>query len=223
MESRGGFYNDGYEDCDGAEGVTANVGTSSVELQYGCMTGVDAQTPLIIPNGNYCVFRSPLDGGGYCGDGYCQAEIIVNNVTTTLENITNCSKDCSASPTRFDCYNHQHDEGQNCVCDPGWYNCDGNTQNGCESSTACGGCVPNCVDRQCGSDDCGGSCGSCACPDCTTQGLVCNETTYKCESTSHVCELGQFACGFGCCNNTQYCCNNFTCVNNMTYCQASPE
>lgn len=221
MENRGGLYNDGYEDCDGAEGVTTDVQNSLIELQYGCMTGVGAQTPPIIPNGNYCVFKSPLAGGGYCGDGYCQAEIVINNVTTTLETINNCSEDCSEVETRVTCSSHQHDESNHCVCDTGWYNCDGLSANGCENSDSECGCVRQCADRQCGSDGCGGSCGDCSCSDCTQDTLVCNEATYKCESLSHVCAAGSFPCGFGCCGDNQYCCGELTCVDILSACSYS--
>ncbi|MFA5109112.1 MAG: hypothetical protein WC458_01025 [Patescibacteria group bacterium] len=90
MEGRGGIYNDGYEDCDGLEGVVSSVSASSINSQYGCMTGVNASVPTPIITNSYCVFKSPTDGGGYCGDGYCQAKIGNNN----MENCWNCQKDC---------------------------------------------------------------------------------------------------------------------------------
>lgn len=167
MEARGGFYNDGYEDCDGAEGVTTDVSLSKIALQYGCLTGVGAQTPPVIPNGNYCVFKSPLAGGGYCGDDYCQLELVTANGTTTLETSATgtpgyCS-DCTASSTPLTCANHQHPEGTNCACDTGWYNCDGNNNNGCESDTSCS-CPPQCTGKVCGPDTCGGFCPPNNCP-----------------------------------------------------------
>ena len=92
-EGRGGIYNDGYEDCDVNDGITNNVASSSVAMQYGCQT-VDSNTPNPIPNSNYCVFKSPLKGGGYCGDGVCQCLADKDTGVCTLENCWNCQSDC---------------------------------------------------------------------------------------------------------------------------------
>jgi len=96
-EGRGGFYNDGYEDCDINSGVTNIVGNSSPNNQYACRT-INNQTPNPILTGGYCVYKPPFktgsdDVGGYCGDGYCQVK--VNG--QLMENNINCPKDCSAA------------------------------------------------------------------------------------------------------------------------------
>jgi len=83
-EGRGGVYNDGYEDCDGGDGITANVPLSNINLQYACST-VSSDTPNPILNNSYCVYKSPLDGGGFCGDGFCDL---------SKEGACNCAKDC---------------------------------------------------------------------------------------------------------------------------------
>ncbi len=83
-EGRGGLYNDGNESCDINDGVTDNAASSSIKMQYGCAT-FNSNTPFPIPNNSYCVFKSPINGGGYCGDGYCQID---------YENYDNCSYDC---------------------------------------------------------------------------------------------------------------------------------
>ncbi|MFA6194654.1 MAG: hypothetical protein WC719_02830 [Patescibacteria group bacterium] len=88
-EGRGGVHNDGYEDCDGAAGTTSNISTSSA-IQYGCRTGVGSTVPNPILTNTYCVFKSPTDGGGYCGDGYCQSGIL----PTGPESACNCVQDC---------------------------------------------------------------------------------------------------------------------------------
>ncbi len=95
LEGRGGLYNDGREDCDGLEGITNMVDNSSINLQYGCQTGVGSTTPNPILTNNYCVFKSPLAGGGYCGDGYCQK--LVNG--TSRENCWSCPVDCGVCVT----------------------------------------------------------------------------------------------------------------------------
>lgn len=89
-ENNGGLYNDGYEDCDGLGGVTDNATSSSITNQYGCMTGRDAITPFPILNNSYCVYKSPVEGGGYCGDGYCQVKV----GDKLMENGCNCPSDC---------------------------------------------------------------------------------------------------------------------------------
>lgn len=83
MEERGGIYNDGYEDCDGTAGVVNSAGDSSRLKQYGCLTTATTSYPIL--TNDKCIFKSPLDGGGYCGDGYCQ---------TQYENLSTCAKDC---------------------------------------------------------------------------------------------------------------------------------
>ncbi len=88
-EGRGGIHNDGYEDCDGTVGVTSSISTSSA-IQYGCRTGVGSTIPNPILTNTYCVFKSPTDGGGYCGDGYCQSGIL----PTGPESACNCTSDC---------------------------------------------------------------------------------------------------------------------------------
>lgn len=117
-EKRGGIYNDGYEDCDGESGIVTGanrVASSSISNQYACAT-FDSNTPYPIPNNGYCVYKSPVNGGGFCGDGYCQVKDEKGN---NLENYDNCRSDCLHL------------------------------------------CQPNCANKSCGDDGCGGSCGSC--------------------------------------------------------------
>ncbi|MFZ4648594.1 MAG: hypothetical protein ACOYMB_03075 [Patescibacteria group bacterium] len=72
QEGRGGFYNDGMEECDGVGGTTNVVASSSASKQYSCTTKDTVQavqtisTPNPITSNNYC--RAT---GGYCGDGIC--------------------------------------------------------------------------------------------------------------------------------------------------------
>lgn len=120
-ERRGGIYNDGYEDCDGLDGVATGtdankrVASSGIDRQYACAT-FNSDTPYPIPNNGYCVFKSSVSGGGFCGDGYCQVK---DSNGVNLENFENCPGDCLHL------------------------------------------CKPSCAGKQCGSDGCGGSCGSC--------------------------------------------------------------
>ena len=209
MEARGGFYNDGYEDCDGNAGVTTNVASSSIALQYGCETEVGSITPSIIPNNNYCVFKSPLAGGGYCGDGYCQVELVTGNTTSTLETSANCPADCAAAPVPS-CNAHQHMETNGCACDAGWYNCDGLDANGCESATVCATCQPSCTGKVCGDDGCSGSCGTCTGNNICKNGQCVPPCTSGCNNIT--CGQLDSCTGLTCgCTYPQTCASNGLC------------
>jgi len=94
-EGFGGPNNDGNELCDGDDGLAASVALSSDNSQYACETGVNVITPYPIITNDQCVFKSKINGGGWCGDGYCQALSGDNQI---LETCGNCSIDCGACP-----------------------------------------------------------------------------------------------------------------------------
>jgi hypothetical protein len=123
-EGKGGAKNDGQEACDGSGQVTSNVAASNKNMQYACNTISVATTPYPITTSGYCVFKSPLDGGGFCGDTYCQLN---------YENITNCPFDCD--PNYFG-VNPSLSEGQEVPldCNNGLY-CDIGYE--CTSSGVC--------------------------------------------------------------------------------------
>lgn len=87
-EGKGGMYNNGYEACDGNADVTNDPALSSKSRQYACNTPLGTVTPYPIIGNSYCIFKSPLDGGGYCGDTYCQL---------AHETLANCQFDCDPS------------------------------------------------------------------------------------------------------------------------------
>lgn len=208
FEGRAGIYNDGYEDCDGNDGITSNPTASSPEKQYGCMTGVGALTPYPIISNTYCVFKSPIDGGGYCGDGYCQA---------TIETSINCSADCAqGNPTCTpDCI------GKNCGSD------------GC--SGLCGTCPQNqacsngqCTQNSCGNGNCQANIGEnckncvqdCACPSnkpiCDNTGTcVANQPNCQGPNQCMLCDGVNCFCGSGqlCKNGLCYFKSNCKCSN----------
>lgn len=268
-EGAGGFYNDGYEDCDGIDGITSNVTASDINNQYACRNNSDRVYP--ITTNNFCVFESPYYGGGFCGDGLCETLTIDGQ---PLEKPENCPLDCgpvsapiggsgsepecgngilesgevcdcpdpsaancnlngktcgdfnptasapyiglnlkcvnfglsSPSTNLADCqgfdvsgclYPHQIHDNSGWHCESGWYNCDNNWGNGCESYTAC--CTPSCVGKTCGSNGCGGSCGTC------TGDATC--------INYHCCES---SCGSSCCDAGQICCSG---TGGNQYCQ----
>ena len=90
-EGQGGYYNDGYEDCDGLDGIANTATSSSATKQYACSTKPGETTPDVITSNTYCVFASPLNGGGYCGDSICSSASAGG-----LETPCNCEKDCGA-------------------------------------------------------------------------------------------------------------------------------
>ncbi|MFA5155085.1 MAG: hypothetical protein WC453_01495 [Patescibacteria group bacterium] len=132
-EGRGGLYNDGYEDCDGLASIAADAASSRIDQQYGCQTTADSARPFPILSNDQCVFKSPTKGGGYCGDGYCQAKI--NNAA--METCDNCSSDCCQAQITEN----------NCVP-----NCFGRScgDDGCGGSCGlCGNSSQSCVDGHC--------------------------------------------------------------------------
>lgn len=149
-EGRGGAYNDGYEDCDGTSAVATTVASSTIDSQYGCSTTSSSPRPYPIVTSDQCIFLSPVKGGGYCGDGYCQTEINGSE----MEKCGNCASDC------------------------------------CQAQASC---VPNCNNKSCGNDGCGGSCGDCI------SGQICNGNG-NCVSSQ---------CGSDtACNDYNYCTND---------------
>lgn len=228
-EGKGGYYNDGFEDCDGDTG-TARLSSdpntwpanSSISKQYSCDSNSDFVYP--IKNGNYCVFSSPLKGGGFKGDGLCEtveygtglpletpdnapedcgqpagggnpppgavcgdgvinqtSEVCDCNVTNgqcdfggktckdfnfwavapygglTLKCTTNCQFDNPTGQNGTCLYPHQTFNNTSFTCSGNWKNCNNNVIDGCEKD----GCCPNCANKQCGPDGCGGYCGDC--------------------------------------------------------------
>jgi uncharacterized protein (TIGR02145 family) len=134
MEGRGGFYNDGNEDCDGNEGIitsAAQIIDSNSNFQYGCTTKANANTPYPIPNHQYFCTFSDADyesGGGFCGDGICQSLLNRNGVDISWENINNCSEDCT----------HEGEEGGRGDDDTGEGDDTGRGNDGPDDNLGCG-------------------------------------------------------------------------------------
>jgi hypothetical protein len=193
-EGRGGLYNDGYEDCDGNDktdkgGVTTSV-SRDPNFQYGCATEANVVTPDPIPTGNYCVFKSPSTGGGYCGDGVCQLYIPTKNANGSagtplkMEDANSCPEDCQekerCTPNCSGKNCGSDGCGGNCgTCSPG-FSC--SYSGNCTESSIC---TPNCTNKQCGDNGCGGSCGTCSGYQiCGAQGLCVNPSC----NDNNICE-----------------------------------
>ncbi|HEY3450947.1 MAG TPA: hypothetical protein VGK67_31615 [Myxococcales bacterium] len=72
-------------------------------------------------------------------------------------------------------------------------------------------CVPQCKGRQCGNDQCGGSCGDCG------KGWNCNPASFLCETCQPNCagkQCGSDGCGRQCgtCGSSEMCNAAFQCV-----------
>jgi hypothetical protein len=107
-EGRGGANNDGREDCDGSDGVATGISSSAAQ-QYSCSTGLNVKSPFPILDNNQCVFASPVNGGGYCGDGFCEYKVNGKIVETGC----NCPQDCAS----FSCCGDGIVSGDE-VCEP---------------------------------------------------------------------------------------------------------
>jgi len=193
-EGRGGLSNDGNEECDGTAGITYNVSTSSA-LQYGCTTDY-GKSPYPILDNKSCIFKPATSGGGYCGDGYCQFNVLINGQPRQIENCDNCPQDCGKCACTPSCTSKNcGDNGCGGVCGT----CSGNAT--CGASGRCA-CVPDCAGKTCGDDGCGGTCGTCSNgKTCSPQGAcVCNPNC-----------SGKVCGGNGCAGNCGSCASDESC------------
>jgi len=139
-EGKGGVLNDGRESCDGLSGVTKIVEESSKNLQYGCNTAHLENTPYPIATNNYCIYKSPLDGGGFCGDTFCQLKINGQD----YENKENCPFDCdpgySGAPPNLDGNQTNINCSHGTPCEANYY---------CQNGVCVPGCIPtvNCNNK----------------------------------------------------------------------------
>lgn len=291
-EGKGGYYNDGFEDCDGIASTTRSLplidwpANSSISRQYSCDSNSDFVYP--IKNGSYCVFSSPLKGGGFKGDGLCETidyssglpletpinapedcgqaaggstppgatcgDGIINQISEVCDcDVTNgqcdfggktckdfnfwsvapyggltlkCTSNCQFdNPTGADgtcLYPHQVFNNSVFTCAVGWKNCNNNVVDGCERE----GCCPNCTNKQCGPDGCGGSCGVCETP----PGQIC-KNGQCCQRNCTNKQCGADGCGGLCgtgtgddgCPEGKVCTSNKQCklpnCGNYEYCE----
>ncbi|MDP3837130.1 MAG: hypothetical protein Q8Q67_03450 [bacterium] len=200
LEGRGGYYNDGHEDCDGTSGIILNrgkIGNSHSNLQYGCNTKVGTVVPFPVPSNKvFCGYLGggPEDGGGYCGDGICQVKLVTASGSTIPWETGECLADCQC-----DAANQSPIAGQ-CVCNAGWYDCDASVP-GCESNTECAACGPSqyrCGDQcyyRTNPENCGINSNKCStlsgnCIASCSIGLYNCDGQYDCEAISCSCTAG---------------------------------
>ena len=189
-EGRGGPSNNGIEQCDGLDGLVppGQISNSSAQ-QYACTTPPGVSTPFPINSNEHCTFKAPKDGGGYCGDGFCQ----VSSDGIARESCSNCPSDCGACQCLPQCSGRIcGDDG--CGTNPnacGTCGADETCNNGiCEKTV----CERKCDGRNCGSDSCGGNCGICPVGETCNAGL--------CEKDICVPKCLGKTCGPDSCNGT---------------------
>jgi hypothetical protein len=131
-----------------------------------------------------CALGKGCLGGSDCQSGFCNAKTkvcVADQCHDGMKDGSESDVDCGGScPTK--CGNGQMCSGPS-DCGGAGASCDGNHQ--------C--CAPSCSGKVCGSDGCGGSCGSCTSatePQCSADGSSCQCSASSCAS------LGpQYACG----------------------------
>ena len=178
-----------HPDADTWNGMSGTI-TTNAKYTYNCSDGTcnwcsDCSSSW--PHPCLCVVDSGSASPYYCGDGNCA--------------------DSEQSWCRFDCNDEEIVEPLIVGgCTPACAG-DETCQSGvCVNDTS--GCTPSCGANECGSDGCGGSCGTCA------AGETCN-ASFACESAAsgHICDdncgtqlpSGCF-CGFNC-KGFNDCCN----------------
>ncbi len=134
---------------------------------------------------DFCGADYPADCGlPYCGDGVC------NNGETCED----CPGDCGACPveTCEGACGGQADAG--CWCDEACFvagDCCGDVCDFCGTDYPADCCVPDCTDKECGDDGCGGSCGTCADGEtCNASGLCEVLPMSSCAGNCGVYEIG---------------------------------
>jgi len=190
LEGRGGFYNDGQEDCDGNDGIVLNrnqIASSSPVFQYDCTTRLGDETPYpIIGSQLFCAFSDDELSGGFCGDGVCQFSIERDGQSIPWED-GYCLQDC------LNCGPNSSFNGTECVCNTGWFDC--YSSSGCESQSACEEKITN-PGTGCpvGEYECGGECY----PNSAVSNAACAIDISKCSTSigtcNTFCDEGYYNC-----------------------------
>ncbi len=151
------------------------------------------------PMGSVCTDAGKCKptGPNNCGNGICQPG--------QGENCQTCPLDCKCADSC--CEEHQtvgcnEPDVVECVCNMDGFCCQEMWDSICveEAISQCnaecgGGCDPDCFNKECGSDGCGGSCGSCPTGSTCNNGNICQQTCLpKCSGK----ECGSDGCGGSC-------------------------
>ena len=236
LEGRGGFYNDGQEDCDGNSGVVlsrAQIASSSSIFQYACTTVVGEETPYPIMNNQFfCTFSADEINGGFCGDGVCQFSIEKNGESIPWED-GYCFQDCG------NCGPNSSYNGSECVCSTGWFDCYATP--GCDSQTICEGSITGPGNTGCpvGEYECGGECyensyakrtcvsvvslAKCSGSGSTCLNVYCDEGYYNCDRINECESIGSCDCADGTVWNNLAWPNGWCVLDNPSGCDAGED
>lgn len=173
--------------CEGKECGLDPLGFSCGQCKYGtaCVEGIQKCMPVPGP----CL-PSQTAGCGGCGCEACVCQLYPNCCTENWDIFCvatcefECDYDCSACPEDPTCDGLEC--GDFCGVDCG----------SCNSGEICFGgqcCLPDCNDKECGSDGCGGYCGECQGYDDCNQG-ACVPCQPKCDGK----KCGPDGCGGSC-------------------------
>jgi hypothetical protein len=207
--------NPGFADCDGItqNGCEANIATDKVHCG-GCnlaCVGANGQESCV---GGQCVI-------GTCNPGFADCDGITQNgceanIATDKVHCGGCNLACVGANGQESCV------GGQCVigtCNPGFADCDGITQNGCEANIAtdkvhCGGCNLACVGAN-GQESCVG--GQCVISTCNPGFADCDGITQNgCEANIATDKVNCGGCNLACVGaNGQESCVGGQCVIGM--------
>lgn len=212
-------------ECSSGICAAGNVGaprcSSDCSSDCACPTGYECSATvgggsICFPGTNTCNTRdlgvapdlgtcTPQCGTRVCGDDGCGGSCGTCSVGTSC-----MSGVCTASCTESCAYSNDG------ACDDGG---EGAAYDVCDLGTDCldcgprGACTPACSGRACGSDSCGGSCGTCTSGSCSALGTCVASCTPSCSGL----ECGNDGCGGTCGTCTGYrACSGGTCVDDCS-------
>jgi hypothetical protein len=151
------------------------------------------------PVGSVCTALGTCEstGPGQCGNGKCQPG--------QGESCETCPQDCPCEDSCCEVHEFpgcNEPETMKCVCEMDPFCCEQMWDGLCvdEAIDMCkakcsGGCKPNCLNKECGSDGCGGSCGTCPAGSTCNAGGICEQT---CKPNCLNKECGSDGCGGSC-------------------------
>ncbi|MFH0936280.1 MAG: hypothetical protein V1815_01215 [Candidatus Woesearchaeota archaeon] len=211
------YYTSGYVDYKNKRyyDYCAEYGKSVVERYckfWNNKTGyIQASQKYTCPNGCSNRTCNPL-----CGDKICQASESCSTCSVDCGTCVEiCTNECSINGTK-QCYNSNYYQ----IC--GNYDIDTclewSNSISCGSGQTCvnGNCIcaPNCLNKTCGNDGCGGSCGTCSIGSyCSNGNCVLNQTCTPATCSSLGKQCGSWSDGCGVTLNCGTCSSGYTCSN----------
>jgi hypothetical protein len=206
---QGGVCKGAVEECRGVQGWVCDAQTYSAhdwryaaDEKLACKDGVDNDCDGLVDaldKADCCVKAC---SGKECGDDGCGGSCGTCAAGKTCTPAGKCVSGgtCGADPNQTcngHCGGSGYSTGLPCACD---YKCE--TNNDCckDYADCCGGCMPNCIGKQCGSNGCSGLCGTC------NAGYTCNDAGL-CVKGATGCGASYPDCKACVCKADDYCCS----------------